>query len=145
MRLATLLVIAASLAFPQAPDDAGSAVPALVRLVAPAYPREAKNRRMMGKTLTQITIDREGIVIGVKTISAHPVFENYVLGALRQWRFRPSDRELTLQVTCSFELIDDECEGTDKHPVTSETQVVVELPATLHIRTGLPCQDVSVN
>jgi hypothetical protein len=65
-------------------------------------------------------INRDGAVTGVKTISAHPDFETYVLEALKQWRFKPSDREHMLQVTCSFELTDDKCEGTvnqDNSPV----------------------------
>jgi TonB family protein len=89
-------------------------MPAMVTFVAPADPRAAKDQRKMGKTLTRTTVNRDGAVTEVKTISAHPVFENYVLEALKQWRFKPSDQERTLQVTCSFEFMDDKCEGTDK-------------------------------
>jgi TonB family protein len=97
----------------------------------------------MGKTLTHITVNRDGAVTEVKTISAHPVFENYVLEALKQWRFKPSAQEHTLQVTCPFEFMDDKCEGTYKHPVTSETHVSADLPTVVHIKAGLQCLEIS--
>ena len=94
--------------------------------------------------MTRITVNRDGVVTEARTISAHPVFEKYVLEALKLWRFKASHREHTVQVICSFEF-SDECEGTDKHPVTSETNVSAELPTALHIRTGLQCTEISVN
>ena len=120
-------------------------MPAVVTFVAPAYPRAAKDQRKMGKTLTRITVNRDGAVTEVKTISANAVFEDYVLEALRQWRFKPSDQEHTLQVTCSFEFIDDKCEGTNQHPITSETLVSAELPTVVHIKTGLQCVEATSN
>ena len=119
-------------------------MPALVTFVAPAYPRAAKDQRIIGKTLTRITVNRDGVVTEVKTISAHPVFEDYVLEALKQWRFKPSTQVHTLQVTCSFEF-DGRCEGSDKHPVTAETRVSAELPTVVHIQTALQCVERSVN
>src|SRR2546425_1033634 len=92
----------------------------------------------MGKTLTRLTINRDGFVTDAKTITAHRVFEGYVLEALKQWRFKPSDHEYTLEVTCLFEFAE-ACEGTDLHPVTSETYVSAELPTVVHVRTGLKC------
>jgi hypothetical protein len=68
---------------------------------------------------------------------AHPVFEDYVLGALKQWRFMPSDQEHTIQVTCSFEFMDDNCEGAP------ETYVSAELPTVVHIKTSLCARNTS--
>jgi TonB family protein len=143
MRVALLTLTFASLLFAQAPPTAENDIPAVVTFVAPAYPRTARDQRKMGKTLTRVTVNRDGTVTGVKTISANPVFEGYVLEALRQWRFKPSDQEHTLQVTCSFELIDDKCEGTNQHPITSETHVSAELPTVVHIKTGVQCVETS--
>jgi TonB family protein len=95
----------------------------------------------MGTTLTRIAVNRDGVVTEVKTIRAHPVFESYVVEALRKWRFKPSDREQTLELTCSFDL-DDKCEGTNMHPITPETHVSAELPTVVHIRTSFPCWEV---
>ena len=143
MSVALSTLTFASLLFAQAPPTAENDIPAVVTFVAPAYPRTARDQRRMGKTLTRVTVNRDGTVTGGKTISANPVFEGYVLEALRQWRFKPSDQEHTLQVTCSFELIDDKCEGTNQHPITSETHVSAELPTVVHIKTGVQCVETS--
>jgi len=139
MRIALLTLISAFLLLAQAPGAAGQDTPAVITFVAPAYPRAAKDQRIKGRTLTRITVSRDGAVTEAKTISAHPVFENYVLDALKQWRFKASGQEHTVQVTCLFEFIDDKCEGTDMHPITSETHVSAELPTVVHIETGLQC------
>jgi TonB family protein len=112
--------------------------PVVIKFVAPPYPRAAKDKRIIGRTVTRLSVDRDGSVMEVKTISANPLFEGYVLDALKQWRFKPSDREYTLEVTCLFEL-DQDCEGTNLHPVTSETHVSAELPSVVHVKTGLQC------
>jgi len=65
--------------------------------------------------------------------------ERKTLKALKQWRFKPMEREHVLEITCSFEVIEDECEGTSEHPITSETYVSAELPTIVHIRTGMQC------
>jgi len=117
-------------------------VPVVTTFVAPAYPWAAKEQRIMGKTLTLITVNRDGAVTQAKTISAHPVFAEYVLDALKQWHFKPSRQERTLQITCLFELTTDKCQATDK--ITSETHVSAELPTVVRIRTGLQCVDITV-
>jgi TonB family protein len=118
----------------------------LVTFVAPAYPRAAKDQRIMGETRTRVTVNRDGAVTEVKTIDAHPVFEHYVLDALKQWRFKPSDQEYAFQVICSFEFMDEECKGNDKHPITSETYVSADLPTVVHIKTDLRlCPTVDFN
>jgi TonB family protein len=129
----------------QAPAAPEQEIPAVVMFVAPAYPRAAREARIQGKTLTQLTVNRDGLVTEAKTIIAHPVFESYVLQALRKWRFKPSDREHTFQVTCVFELSYDECEGTVQHPITTETHVSAELPTVVHIMTSYPCIEADVS
>ena len=120
----------------QVSSAAGADVPTVIKFVAPAYPRAAKDQRIFGKTLTRLAINRDGLVTEAKTIVAHRVFEDYVLDALKQWRFKPSDHEYTLEVTCLFELAEGKC---DLHPITPETHVSAELPTVVHIRTDLPC------
>lgn len=87
----------------------------------------------MGETLTSIVINRDGVVTKAETIHAHPVFQTEVWVALKKWRFKPSRREHTLQVTCIFEFT--EC----KDAPTLETYVSAELPTVVHIKTELPC------
>lgn len=143
MRVSLLILLSTALLFAQSPSVTGKDVPTVVTFVAPAYPRAAKDQRKMGKTLTRIKISPQGSVTEVKTVSANPVFENYVLEALKQWRFKPSAEEHALEVTCSFEFIEDKCEGTNEHPITSETYVSAELPTVVHIKTGLQCVETS--
>ena len=146
MRTTLLLtLLSACLLFAQSSSVTEKKVPTVITFVAPAYPRAAKDQRKMGKTITQIKVSPEGSVTEVKTVSANVVFENYVLEALKQWRFQPLDREHVLEVTCSFEFIQNECEGTNKHPITSETYVSAELPTVVHIKTGLPCWESHVS
>jgi len=143
MRIAMLILILASRLLAQSPVTAEKDTPAVITFVAPAYPRAAKDQRIMGTTLTRIAVNRDGVVTEVKTISAHPIFQDYVVEALKSWRFKPSEQAHTLEVTFSFEF-DNKCEGTDKHPITSETRISAELPAVVHIRTSLQCKETSV-
>ena len=146
MRTTVLLtLLSASLLFAQSPSVTEKEVPTVVTFVAPAFPRDAKDQRKMGKTVTRIKISAEGSVTEAKTVSANAVFENYVLEALKQWRFQPSEREHILEVPCSFEFIQNECEGTNLHPITSETYVSAELPTVVHIKTGLQCAETNVS
>ena len=97
----------------------------------------------MGTTVTDIKVNAEGKVSDAAIISAHPLFANYVLSALRQWLFRPSHTEYHLKVTVQFDLLDDCSGGTDQHPVTSETYVSAELPRIVYVRTSGRCTEVS--
>jgi TonB family protein len=140
MRTSVLLILlSAPLLFPQSPSVTGKEAPTVMTFVAPAYPRAAKDERKMGTTITRIKISPAGSVTEARTVSANPVFETYVLDALKQWRFQPLEREQVLEVTCSFEFIQDACEGTNEHPITAETYISAELPSVVHIRTGLQC------
>lgn len=143
MRTILLLTLLSAYVFAQSPAVTEKEVPTVVTFVAPAYPRAAKDQRKMGKTVTRLKVSPEGAVTEVKTVSANAVFENYVLEALKQWRFQPSEREHILEITCSFEFIQDECEGTNPRPITSETYVSAELPAVVHIKTGLQCLETT--
>jgi len=123
----------------QAPTRVEAGTPTVLKFVAPAYPREAKDKRIMGKTTTRMSVGIDGSVKELKTLMAHPVFERYVLEALKQWQFKPEAHEYTLDITCFFELDQAKCEGTDLHPITSETRVSAELPSVVHVKTGLQC------
>jgi TonB family protein len=130
-----LLLVAALLASAQKQDDDA---PPVVHFVAPAYPRAAKDQRIMGTTVMRISVAADGTVSEVSTVRAHPVFEKYVTDVLKQWRFKPSSQAHTLEITCSFEFYDEDC---DK-PLTPETLVSAELPKIVRIRTGLQCVQV---
>ena len=63
-------------------------LPVVVTFAAPPYPRFAKDHRMMGKVITQITITQEGLVADSKIVSRHPAFTGYAIEALKQWKFK---------------------------------------------------------
>ena len=140
MRFVWLLLLAAPLLRAQTPALTSGELPVVVTFVAPAYPRVAKNNRMMGTAVADIAVGAEGRVTDVKIVSAHPVFANYVLSALRQWQFRASKDEYHVEVKVEFELTDDDCsDGTTTHPLTSETYVSAELPRTVRVKTAALC------
>ena len=143
MRIVLLAFLTASLLYAQKPVLTDDAAPTVLTFVAPAYPRIAKDNRMMGTTVTDITVSADGQVSDAKVASAHPAFANYVLSALRQWKFRPSQAEAHLKITVRFELLDDCSDGTDKHPLTSETYVSADLPTMVYVRTAARCMETS--
>ena len=141
IRVAVVCCIGTLALHSQPPTRVDTDAPTVVKFVAPAYPRAAKDKRIMGKTITRVSVGSDGSVKELKTVLAHPVFEGYVLDALRQWQFKPGAHEYTLEITCFFELDQAKCEGTDLHPITSETYISAELPSVVHIRTGWQCID----
>ncbi len=143
MRLIVFALIFASTVLAQDTPAAGGLT--LLTFVAPAYPRAAKGKRIQGTAIAEITIGFDGRVVDVKTVSAHPVFAGYVVSALKQWRFKPLTKESTLRVTTKFEFLDDPGEAGNKCPVIPETHVSADLPTFVHVTTGLPCVDTSVN
>jgi TonB family protein len=143
MRIVLLVLLVATFLSAQTPDFAETNLPVLVTFVAPAYPRLARDNRIKGATETDLTVNADGRVRDAKIISAHPVFANYVLSALRQWQFKASHTAYHLKVTVQFDLMDDCSDGTDKHPLTSETFVSAELPRTIHVKTAAQCFETS--
>jgi TonB family protein len=137
-RTSIVTLLFAPLLGAQAPATAENDTPVVVRFVAPAYPKAAKDARIAGVTTTQVFVDRDGVVTSTKTIVAHRVFEDYVLEALKQWRFKATGQVQTLRISCRFELMP-ECEDGNKSPTASETYVSAELPTVVHIKTRLPC------
>lgn len=132
-----LLVAASVPVCSQIPDK--EALPSIVSFVAPPYPRAAKDQRIQGTTVTRITVAPDGTVTAATTVSAHPVFEKYVVDALKQWRFKASSQEHTFEVTCRFEFYDEDC----KKALTPETLVSAELPTLVRVKTGLQCIETS--
>jgi TonB family protein len=116
--------------------EASSAV--VVRFVAPPYPRVAKDNRMMGTTVSELSVALDGSVSGVRTIQAHKIFENAVTSALKQWHFKPQNQRYKLEVTVRFEF-DDGRNCTNQ----SETLVSADLPNFVRVKTGLPCETVT--
>ena len=65
------------------------AMSTLTRLVVPTYPKEAAATRLQGTAVVGVTIGKNGEVVDVKPISAHPIIARAAVDAIRQWRFEP--------------------------------------------------------
>ncbi|MDR0184167.1 energy transducer TonB [Lysobacter arvi] len=85
---------------------APAAVPRLLRDVAPRYPLAARNRRIEGSVQVAFTIQPDGSVTDVRTVSAQPegLFEQAALAAAARWQFEPTSRRVSLTRTVTFRL-----------------------------------------
>lgn len=60
----------------------------LLQRVPPIYPLLAKQARIQGLVVLEVTISRIGDVAGVRAISGHPLLIEAALDAVRQWKYR---------------------------------------------------------
>ncbi|MCA1557537.1 MAG: energy transducer TonB, partial [Acidobacteria bacterium] len=60
-----------------------------ISLPKPAYPEDARARRITGTVVVQITFDEEGKVIKAYVVSGHPLLREAAKKAARQARFKP--------------------------------------------------------
>jgi len=65
------------------------AMSTLTRLVVPTYLKEATDMGLQGMAIVGVTIGKNGDVVDVKQVSAHPLIARAALDAVRQWRFEP--------------------------------------------------------
>jgi TonB family protein len=61
----------------------------LISSAPPVYPQQARDARVQGVVLLQVTIGREGMVQDIRVISGHPLLNDAAIDAVRQWRYRP--------------------------------------------------------
>jgi TonB family protein len=67
--------------------------PVLVHEVTPAYPDEARARRIRGDVVVQLRVDPEGAVVATHLVKpVHPLLDLPSLEAARQLRFAPATR-----------------------------------------------------
>jgi TonB family protein len=89
--------------------SSGIAMSEAIRRTAPEYPEEAKQARISGSVVVEVTIDEEGNVISTRTISGHPLFRKPAEEAARQWKFRPtllSGQPVKVITTLTFSFTD---------------------------------------
>jgi TonB family protein len=140
MKCTALALLIAAGCFPllaQTPSTEGNA-PVVTTFIAPAYPRLAAAARLQGRTVSRITVAKDGSVLKAETISGHPVFAAYAINALKGWRFKPNSEVWTFEVTIRFEFIDD----CDK---PAETKVSADLPYHVLVQTSSTCIEISVS
>jgi len=81
--------------------------PAKIHDVRPEYPEEARQARVEGVVIVQVTIDTDGNVAAAKVLRSVPMLDQAALDAVYQWRFEPPDEESVMTVTVAFRLEDE--------------------------------------
>jgi TonB family protein len=102
MRLfqAAALALLVALAMPiRAADDR----PIKMR-VAPVYPEIAKRLRITGSVTIEATVDADGKVSNVKTLSGNRMLSPAAEDAVRRWRFEPGSGQAKVDVPINFTL-----------------------------------------
>ncbi|HLE71897.1 MAG TPA: TonB family protein [Vicinamibacteria bacterium] len=61
--------------------------------VAPLYPEAAKNARVQGTVVLELTVDRAGEVVGVRVLRSIPLLDQAAIDAVREWKYEPSDSD----------------------------------------------------
>jgi TonB family protein len=91
------MAIAATLALPASAEDR-----AVKSRVAPVYPELAKRMKITGAVKVEATVDAEGKVTAVKTISGNRALGQAAEDAVSKWRFAPGDGVATVTIEINF-------------------------------------------
>lgn len=74
--------------------------------VAPVYPEIARRMRISGDVKLEATVDADGKVTDVKTVSGNRTLQNAAEEAVRKWRFVPGPGVSVVEVTVTFAMAD---------------------------------------
>jgi TonB family protein len=72
--------------------------------VAPVYPEIAKRLHVEGVVKIEVTVDSEGKVLEVKTLSGSHTLSVAAEDAVRKWKFAPGSGEEKVSVDVNFSL-----------------------------------------
>jgi TonB family protein len=97
---AATLVLAMALAIPAGAADAR----AIKSRVPPVYPDIAKRIRIEGEVRLSVTVDPDGKVTGVKTVSGNRLLSSAAEDAVHKWKFEPGSGVSTVDVSLTFAL-----------------------------------------
>jgi TonB family protein len=97
---AAALALLATMAMPaRAADDR-----AIKSRVAPVYPEIAKRMRIAGIVKVEATVDLDGKVTDVKTLTGSRALSSAAEDAVRKWTFAPAAAKSTVNVEITFAL-----------------------------------------
>ena len=73
----------------------------------PIYPYEARRKRLTGRSVLRVSIDKTGRVTEVKVLSStgHQMLDQESVATVRRWRARPGSSRVIL-LPINFELTD---------------------------------------
>jgi protein TonB len=83
--------------------------PKLVHRVEPRYPALAVQARAQAAIILEAHVDRNGHIKNITILRGHPLFDDEVLAAVKQWRYQPLllngvPTEFLLTVTLFFKI-----------------------------------------
>ena len=97
---AAALALVFALAMPASAADTR----AVKSRVQPVYPEIAKRLKISGAVAIEATVNAEGKVTAVKTISGNRLLSTAAEEAVQKWKFKSGAGETTVQVVLSFSL-----------------------------------------
>jgi protein TonB len=62
----------------------------LLKQVLPVYPSLARNARVQGSVILEVTVGTSGKVEEVNVVEGHPMLIAAAVDAVRQWRYEPA-------------------------------------------------------
>jgi len=77
---------------------------AIKQRVPPTYPEIAKRMRIEGVVKMSVTVDAEGRVLDVKTVSGNHTLAAAAEDAVRRWKFEAGTGVTTTEVSMNFAL-----------------------------------------
>ena len=72
--------------------------------VPPVYPELAKRMKITGVVKVEATVDPDGKVTGVKTLSGNSALTNAAEDAVRKWKFATGDGTAMVDVDVTFAM-----------------------------------------
>ncbi len=72
--------------------------------VAPVYPEIARRMKITGVVRVEVTVDAEGRVTDVKTVSGNRMLATAAEQAVQNWKFASGDGVSTVQLDINFAL-----------------------------------------
>ena len=72
--------------------------------VAPMYPEIAKRLHVSGMVKLVVTVDADGKVTDVKTVSGNQLLAAAAEEAVHKWRYVAGDRQTTVDLSINFDL-----------------------------------------
>jgi TonB family protein len=98
---AAVLILASALALHGTAQEAR----AIKSKVAPIYPEIAKRMKISGVVKVEATVDADGKVTSVKTLSGNLMLSPAAEAAIRKWRFQAASAESKVNIDLNFSLV----------------------------------------
>jgi TonB family protein len=78
----------------------------LAHSVPPQYPAETRSGELQGTVVLKEVVDQNGKVEGVRLVEGNPVLATAAINAVKQWRYRPYERDGKAQPFQTVVIID---------------------------------------